>query len=162
MLDIINNHPLIKERFNNARQIGEIKGHILPLGTQRRKISGKRFLLLGDAASLIDPFTGEGVGNAMLCGKIAAEQIAECFKTNNFSESFIGNYDKKIYDKIWNELKISRTLQNLSYYPFLFNLVINKANHNQTLNNMIVNMLNNIHLKRELTKPSFYFKLLFD
>jgi flavin-dependent dehydrogenase len=35
------------------------------LGSEKRKLSGNRFLLPGDAASLIDPFSGEGIGNTV-------------------------------------------------------------------------------------------------
>jgi menaquinone-9 beta-reductase len=162
MLDIIKNHPLIAPRFKNAKLIREIKGYPLPLGTKKNRISGKRFILTGDSASLIDPFTGEGVGNAMQSGYIAAEQIIECFTHNDFSETFIMNYDKRLYSKIWQELRISRTLQNLSKYSLLFNLVVNKANKNDTLKSTIIKMINNTDLKNELTKPSFYFKILFN
>ena len=33
--------------------------------------------LIGDAASLVDPFSGEGVGNALVTGEIAARHIVE-------------------------------------------------------------------------------------
>jgi geranylgeranyl reductase family protein len=54
-------HPLLKERFSQAKPLENIKGFGLPLGSRQRAISGERFLLTGDAASLIDPFTGEGI-----------------------------------------------------------------------------------------------------
>jgi flavin-dependent dehydrogenase len=50
----------------------------LPLGSKKRVISGNNFLLTGDAASLIDPFTGEGIGNAMYSGMLAAAHIQNC------------------------------------------------------------------------------------
>ena len=49
------------------------KGWILPFGSIRRENHGEGFLLLGDAAGLVDPFTGEGFGNAMESGRIAAK-----------------------------------------------------------------------------------------
>ncbi|MBA4057939.1 MAG: geranylgeranyl reductase, partial [Marivirga sp.] len=61
--ELLANHPLLKERFADAKPIETVKGYGLPLGSLKRKISGERFLLVGDAASLIDPFTGEGIGN---------------------------------------------------------------------------------------------------
>ena len=40
-------------------------------------------MLLGDAAGLIDPFTGEGIGNAMASAKIATKIAKKCFEKNN-------------------------------------------------------------------------------
>ena len=37
-------------------------------------------MLLGDAAGLIDPFTGEGIGNAMASAKFAIEVASEAKK----------------------------------------------------------------------------------
>lgn len=162
MSDIINDNKLISSRFSNAQQADDFKAYSLPLWSSKKNISFERCLLTGDAASLVDPFTGEGVGNAMLSGRIAAEQILDCFKNKDFSAAYLKNYDKKIYNKMCDELKISRTMQKLSKYPSLFNLVVNKAAKNQTLRNTLISMLNNISLKKQLSKPGFYLKLIFN
>ena len=39
----------------------------------------KRTLLVGDAASLANPFTGEGIFSSLISGKLAAEAIIEDF-----------------------------------------------------------------------------------
>ena len=65
-----------RDRFRDARLIGNIVGWNLPVGSKRRKVHGNGFVLLGDAAGLIDPFSGEGIGNGMCSGKIAAEVLA--------------------------------------------------------------------------------------
>ena len=46
-------------------------GHTLPLSISRPQPSVGRFLLVGDAASLINPFTGEGIYSAIASGAIA-------------------------------------------------------------------------------------------
>ena len=42
------------------------RGWLLPLGSRRRRLSGDGWVLVGDSAGLIDPFSGEGIGNAMV------------------------------------------------------------------------------------------------
>jgi flavin-dependent dehydrogenase len=71
---IIASHPAIAPRFREAEQIGEVKLYGLPLGSKKRQLSGDHYMLTGDAAMLIDPFTGEGIGNAMMSGMLAAQQ----------------------------------------------------------------------------------------
>ena len=49
------------------------KGWSLPLGRIKRPNHVNGFMLLGDTARFDDPFTGEGIGNAMGSAKIAVE-----------------------------------------------------------------------------------------
>jgi geranylgeranyl reductase family protein len=162
MLSIIQTNPILKERFKNAELIDEIKGYGLPLGSKKRKISGERFMLVGDAASLIDPFTGEGVGNAMLSGKLAAEQAAKCISKNNFSGDEMKNYDKQINQLLGDELQLSYRLQKLVNNQWLFNWIVRKANNSKLLQDTLINMFENLEVREQFKKPSFYFKLIFN
>lgn len=113
LLNIITQHPVLSKRFAKAESLDEITGFGLPMGSRRIKISGERFMLCGDAASLIDPATGEGIGNAMLSGMLAAEQAIKCFKQNNFSSSFMKMYDENLFKEIGKELKQKYFIQRL-------------------------------------------------
>ncbi len=158
----IHENTNIKERFRDASVVDDIKGWGLPLGSVKRDISGERFLLTGDAASLIDPFTGEGIGNAMMSGMIAARWIEKAFKNNDFSAAFLKGYDQEIYHAMWDELKLSRTLQKLVNYPWLFNFVVNKAQKNKTISETISCMFDDLDMRSKLRSPSFYIKLIFN
>ena len=50
-------------------------GHPLPIYTAHEPINTRRCLLVGDAAGLVDPFTGEGIRFAIKSGRLAAESI---------------------------------------------------------------------------------------
>jgi geranylgeranyl reductase family protein len=52
-------------------QPGTLRAHRLPLSTQRPVPSRGRVLLAGDAASLVNPLTGEGIYYALLSGALA-------------------------------------------------------------------------------------------
>ncbi len=54
----------------------DLRGHHLPVRTRRAPLASGNVLLAGDAAGLIDPFTGEGIYGAVCSGRLAAEQIA--------------------------------------------------------------------------------------
>ncbi len=51
--------------------------HPLPVYTRHSPVVSGRVLLVGDAAGLADPFSGEGIRLAIKSGKIAAEAILE-------------------------------------------------------------------------------------
>lgn len=159
--DIIHKHPNIKNRFRDATALESVKGFGLPIGSKKKQLSGDRILLLGDAANLIDPFTGEGIGNAIRSGRVAAKHLIAAFAKSRFDAKFNKRYDQEIYKRMWNELRIGRGLQRLLKYPRLFNAVVKRANRNPSLKLLLSSMLDDVNLKRELTKPSFYFKLIF-
>jgi geranylgeranyl reductase family protein len=159
---IISSDERFKERFQVARPLEIVKGFGLPLGSKKRTLSGDRFLLCGDAAALIDPFSGEGIANAIRSGRIAAAHIVNCYRENNFSKKFNQLYDDEIYNRMWRELKLSRGLQNLSRFSKLFNFVVRKASTNPHIHQFLIDSLANPGKKRAFLQPSFYYKMLFD
>ncbi len=161
MLDITATHPRMKERFANARLEGNVLGWGLPLGSKKRNISGNNFILTGDAASLIDPFTGEGVGNAIVSGLVASRMAKKAVESNNFSHNALQEYDSIIYQKLWNELKLSHRMQQLTTYPWLFNFVVNRIHGSKNLQNIFTNMFTDLDLRKQMQNPLFYFKIFF-
>lgn len=159
--EIVTNHPVIKERFKNAELLEGVKGWGLPLGSKKRTIAGEKFMLTGDAAWLIDPFTGEGIGNALVSGQLAAKWATSAITSKEFSANLLNGYQKEVYHKLWTELNLSHKLQKLSAKKWLFNFFINKALGNKKLRETMTSMFANIDLRSELKKPSFYVKLLF-
>lgn len=65
----------VASRYGLSLEGAQIKGHPIPLYTRREKISTARVLLVGDAAGLVDPFSGEGIRFAIKSGKLAAQAL---------------------------------------------------------------------------------------
>ena len=152
--------PSLRERFASATQEGKTVGWGLPLGSRRRSLSGPHLLLTGDAASLIDPFTGEGVGNAGLSGMVAAQVAQRAITQGDFSAQSLAEHDAIIYQKLWKQLRISRSLQQLSTYPWLFSFVVNRVSSSPTMQEVFSNMFYDLDLRAKMKNPLFYLKLL--
>lgn len=159
--EVIANNPTIAERFKDSVLINDIKLYGLPLGSKKRTLSGDNYLLCGDAGQLIDPFTGEGIGNAMMSGMFAANQAAVCIGANDYTAKAMLQYDNMLYNRLWSELNLSYRMQQLVNYPSLFNFVVRKANSNKVLRETISCMFEDIDMRARLKSPAFYFKLLF-
>jgi len=157
---ILKEHPRFKSRFQDAALTEKIKGFGLPFGSKKRTISGDHYLLVGDAASLIDPLTGEGIGNAAISGQYAALQAQACLANNDFSATFMAAYDQKIYKRLWNELRISKNLQTLLDYPWLVQPVIKIIANNKRFTELLSSMFTDIDLRKKLRNPMFYVRLL--
>jgi flavin-dependent dehydrogenase len=163
MLKVIKENPTISDRFKNAELSGKIPGWGLPLAIKPQSISGNNYLLTGDAAALIDPFSGEGIGNALYSGMLAADAAQKAIKEDKYDAGFFKeNYDDILYRKIGNELKLSATLQRLCRFPWLFNFVVNKARKSPALSQTMSSMFSDLDLRAQLKKPSFYFRILFN
>jgi flavin-dependent dehydrogenase len=150
-----------KERFKGAEPMEKPIGWNLPVGSKRRKSYANGLMLLGDAAGLIDPFTGEGIGNAMYSAKYAIQTAKEALQRENFSGQFLSRFEDDLWKAIGNELKISTKLQKIGRSRALLNLVINKASRSDDVSNIIAGMLANEVPRKRLANPFFYLKLLF-
>ncbi|GEP95213.1 NAD(P)/FAD-dependent oxidoreductase [Chitinophaga cymbidii] len=160
LTDTLKQDPIFAERFRDAEMTSSLDGYGLPLGSRKRRLSGERYMLVGDAAFLIDPFTGEGIGNAVYSGAIAAKQAAACLEAGNFSGEAMMAYDESVYRVLGPELKLSHRLQQLVRYPRLFNWLMKMGMKNKQLKDVISCMFYEVDLRKKLTRPSFYFKLL--
>lgn len=69
----------------------QFHGHPLPIYTGREPIATRRVLLVGDAAGLTDPFSGEGIRIAIKSGRYAAHSIV-----SNQIEQYQGLVDRHI------------------------------------------------------------------
>ncbi len=161
MLEAIETVPYLKERFKYAEMVTKIQAYSLPIWDKRRKISGERFMLVGDAASLIDPVTGEGIGHAAVSGMLAAEQVKRSLEANNFTDDFMFQYDQNLYNKIGKELTISRKIPGFIRYPWLFNAMINKGLKSKTLQEKLMLAITDLETRKRLKEPTLYLKILF-
>jgi geranylgeranyl reductase family protein len=162
MLATLATDPTMKDRFANAELVGPIDGYGLPLGSKKRKLHGERYMLVGDAGYLIDPFTGEGIGNALYSGRIAAQQAAAAIAANDYSDQFFNAYDENVYRILGPEFQVSTKLQKLIKYPWLFNMLMKMGSRNKQLKDLMSCMFHEVDLRKKLGKPMFYVKLLFN
>ena len=104
----INAHPILKEKFKDAKLVGALEGHGLMLGTINRELSKDNMLFVGDSAGLIDVVTANGIPQAMKSAKIAAQKTVEAINSNNFKHSFLKTYDKEVYKALKKSLRSGR------------------------------------------------------
>ncbi|HMQ60472.1 MAG TPA: geranylgeranyl reductase family protein [Flavilitoribacter sp.] len=159
--DLIAHHPLIRDRFAAAERTGPVTGYGLPLGSKERSISGDGFMLVGDAGHLIDPLTGEGIGNAFYSGFIAADQAVNCLQANDFSAEAMKAYDVRVARVLGSEMKLSRKLQEVMRYPAIVNLMGYVISGNRKMLKSLSDMYTDFNLRERLLTPFFWFKMLF-
>jgi geranylgeranyl reductase family protein len=159
--DITARNPVFKERFKDSKRTSPLKSWLLPLATNRVKSYGDGYVLIGDASSLIDPFTGEGIGNSLTSAKIAAEVINEAFESGDFSEKKFSTYQKRLFDIIGDEIKTDSRMLGMANSEFLLNLVIGKAKRSKEVQSVIADAIIDPDNHKSLTDPLFILRALF-
>jgi geranylgeranyl reductase family protein len=153
--------PRFRARFAGARALERPVGWNLPVGSVRRPACGEGFLLLGDAAGLIDPFTGEGIGNALCSARLAAETAAEARGAGDYRARFLQRYENRLWEVLGKELATSTRLHRLARRRWLVDFVIRKAARRPEIRAAIAAMMLSPDDRRRLLGPRFYLELLF-
>ena len=124
-------------------------------------VEGASHFVLGDAASLIDPFTGEGIGNAFYSARAAITTAVEARTANDYSARFLRRYEEQLWQVLGGEFKLSTQLHVLGNWGFIMNLVVRKAARSPHVSNLICGMMANAVPRKQIINPLFYLRLLF-
>ena len=160
---------IIKEKFASRFKNAELvensgKAWQLPLGSPRqnsmklRRMFGNGCLLVGDSGSLVDPFTGEGIGNALLSAKTAVKHIKENRK--DFNLKCGEDYQREVWEILGKELTNSYKIQNYTRKEWLINWFIGKAQRKPELQKILSESLTSKEAQRQLTSPWVLFRNL--
>ena len=160
MTELLNTDPNLKERFKNAQALEPIRGHGLPLASRHLRRSGNRFLLLGDAPSLIDPLTGEGVGNAIRSGRFAADMIRAAFGQQWFDSAFLKKYDLRLKQAMGSEIRLNTFVHKMIVYPSVSSFLIHRANRSSYVINGISEIMHSESKSPVKTMTKVLYKML--
>ena len=103
----------------DADGLEHLRGHHLPLRDPDSPLYVGRTAFLGDAAGLIDPLSGEGIGNAIHSAQLAA---ARTLPILNGSTDSYEQYQQAIEAELEPDLRAARQLQalfHLTPYPYV-------------------------------------------
>lgn len=120
---IIKEDPVMAPRFGHAKPLETPVGWGLPLASKKRRAFGDGYLLTGDAASLICPTSGEGIGTAMISGYVASKFIQKALDAKRFDAGFFQHYDREIYRRLNNEIRLYNVMMRL--HPRLYDFGLN-------------------------------------
>jgi geranylgeranyl reductase family protein len=99
-------------------EIIQFRSHFLPVRKNGTAIQQERSLLLGDAAGLVDPLTGEGIYYAIKSARLAAPIITHCLQAGTID---LKDYQDTVAKEIMPELKASQALFRLfAWFPGLY------------------------------------------
>lgn len=98
----------------------------------------RQLLVVGDAAGHWDPLTGQGIANALLGGKIAAQTLVEAFAAANLSASFLSRFQQRIDAAFGKDLRMSVYLTRITAkFPIFIDAIASSIKRSASEQQMI-------------------------
>ncbi|MEW6188792.1 MAG: geranylgeranyl reductase family protein [Actinomycetota bacterium] len=139
--NFIHNSAHARKKLTKAIPLDSPKGDVLRGGMASEAVASG-VLLVGDAASLVNPFTGEGVTYALESGKLAAEVIDEVLRSGD--SKALSKYKDLLHRRYALYFRVGTTFIKWISKPPLMNLGIGLASKNQGLARFSLRFLANL------------------
>lgn len=106
----VESNPVARRLAAVAIERGRTRGHHLALATGRVEVARGGVLRVGDAANLTDPITGEGIANAVLGGRLAAQAIDGARDAAHAQRRWQRSYEARLLPELEAALRLRRWL----------------------------------------------------
>jgi len=119
--------PNVAKRMARARPLGRAIGWPLPVSSAHRRTVFNGAMLCGDAASLVDPLTGEGIFTALVSGRSAGRAALKALSADDASAGVLRDHEREWVKIAGGYLSSGRLLKNLAKSATLMNLIVRRA-----------------------------------
>lgn len=149
--------PVGRRWLAGARRVTAVRGWPLTFGSQAGRTAGDGWLLCGDAARLIDPLTGEGIGNALLSGRLAAETVL----AGDLSALGLAAYERAWRSRLQAGFRAGHLLQEAFTRPWVVERVVRQAARRRRLGTEVAAMIGGAWPKTRAFLPMNLFQVAF-
>lgn len=167
LIDQIQHHPYLSARIGNGKMVGNIAGWPLKFKDPKSKIISERIMLVGDAAGLINPLSGDGIQYALLSARWASECLEKCVHENDFSVVALSRYKNKLeqemsYDLALSDLliQVTRNRTFTSLWMEILRILFDKAKDDKEYANIIGGIFDGTLPSYKALDPDFIIKSL--
>jgi menaquinone-9 beta-reductase len=136
---ILPQNPWLKEILRSG-SVSEMRS-TYPIYFSPRRTYGDGVLLVGDAARVNEPVTGEGIYFALKSGVFAAKTVDEGFQMSDFSAARLRSYEGNCRSAFRARRAINALIRWLIYRPALLSRVIRLSHKRTRLLDPIVRMI---------------------
>ncbi len=137
--------PTIKAMLDGGHQVGPIKGYPLRMDFAQSPTYGERTLLVGEAAGLVNPLTGEGIDYALESGRLAAEHLTALFAANDLSQARLAEYDTILRERFQRLFVFCDRVRAICLNPLLLNPLVAVANYRTDLKLRLIYAVLGLH-----------------
>ncbi|MGH7872113.1 MAG: NAD(P)/FAD-dependent oxidoreductase, partial [Candidatus Binatia bacterium] len=130
-------NPHLKQKIARSNSVSELRS-VYPVYFPARACVADRALLVGDAARVSEPVTGEGIYFAMRSGLLAAETIDLALRQGNLAADGLASYEQRCRATFRSRLALNSLLRFVVYRPALLDPLIRLSAQNGRLLNSLV------------------------
>jgi flavin-dependent dehydrogenase len=151
--------PEVASKLAGAERVGGIRG-VGPMAHRARRVAGDGFLLVGDAASFLDPFTGDGVYEALHGAHLAAPIAAAALRAGDVSAGQLAPYRAARRRAFWARRRVAWLVQGFISTPGLMDYATARLAQRQTPSTTLSGVLGGLRPAHEALSPLFLARLL--
>ena len=151
--------PEVAAQLAGAERVGGIRG-VGPMARRARKVAGDGFLLVGDAASFLDPFTGEGVYEALRGATLLAPVADAALRAGDVSMPMLAPYRVARRRAFWAKRQVCWLVQGFIAAPPLMNYATARLDRRPTTAATLAGVLGDLYPARRALSPLFLARLL--
>ena len=119
----LNENPFLRDELADAEACCELRS-ISPVYFSPRKCFGDGFLLVGDAARVTEPVTGEGIYLALRSGQLAGEAIDCALRRKDTSANRLSRYQWACREEFRKRFRLNYLARVLAHRPSLLSTLI--------------------------------------
>jgi geranylgeranyl reductase family protein len=150
----------LNHRFESAHRVGPVKGFPIRTDFQRSPVIGDRLLLVGEAAGLVNPFTGEGIDYALESARIASTCLAGCFDQGELSPASLGRYERALRSRFQRVFVLSHRMRRQYMNPILLDPLVRACARWPELTDLLVRTFLTYADPAEAVRPAVMLKVL--
>jgi flavin-dependent dehydrogenase len=148
--------PGVAALLDGARQVGPVRG-IGPLARRVCRAAGPSYLLVGDAAGFLDPFTGEGVYRALRGAELAAGAVERALRR---PDGVPVDYEQARRAAFADKERLVRLIQLVLGSPRSFGYVVGNLGRRPRSAVLIKGVLGDYRPARPALNPGYLWSLL--
>ena len=151
--------PQVSRKLAAAERVGTIRG-VGSMAHRARRTTGDGFLLVGDAASFLDPFTGEGIYEALKGAALAAPVVLAALKGGDVSARSLDAYRRARRKTFTAKREVCWIVQGFINAPPLMDYVTARLADREELGLTLSGVLGNFRPASSALSPLFLARLL--
>ena len=135
--------PQVWELLKDARPVGQSRT-IGCFGHHTIRAADHGALLVGDAATFINPFTGEGVYFALRGAQLASETIHQAMQQGDFSQHSLQSYDASRRAELLPRYRLCDAVQFIVHSPSLLEWASERLRRSGSLTDALLQTIGDI------------------
>jgi menaquinone-9 beta-reductase len=151
--------PAVAAKLDGAERVGGIRG-VGTMAHRARRTAGDGYLLVGDAATFLDPFAGEGIYEALLAATLAAPVASAALKAGDPSGDALEPYRTARRNAFTAKRAVSWIVQGFINSPPLMNYVTPRLAGREELGLILSGVLGNFRPAGQALSPIYLARLL--